>query len=102
MATIDVKKDEEGLLTAAEELGLELRFYGSDRLETVSPPNPNPVVKQAVGTEGVAESAALLASDRGGLLREKTVLRPREMAMTLALAKRNERAEKGRNHHESN
>lgn len=88
IASIDLKNDETGLLEAADELGIPLRFYDADDLNTVSPPNPNPVVRRAVGVDGVAESAALLSSPDKTLIEEKTILRPGKRGMTLALAHR--------------
>ncbi|MFB6344736.1 MAG: cobalamin biosynthesis protein, partial [bacterium] len=86
IASIDLKSDEEGLLDAAGSMDVDLQFYDVERLRMVTPPNPNPVVKDAVGVPGVAESAALTAVSAETLLCEKTVLHPCEKGMTVALA----------------
>jgi cobalt-precorrin 5A hydrolase len=86
LVTIDLKRDEEGLLEAADRLGVDLEFFSAEQLSTITPPNPNPTVKDAVGVVGVAETAALLASGADELLREKSVFRPESRAMTVALA----------------
>jgi cobalt-precorrin 5A hydrolase/precorrin-3B C17-methyltransferase len=69
LASIEAKSEEWGLLAAAEELGVPLRFYNAEALSAVEVPNPSPVVESAVGTPSVAE-ASVLASG-AGLLVEK-------------------------------
>ena len=59
LVSIDVKSDEAGLLEAAKELGLPLRFYAAEELSAMEVPNPSRVVEGAVGTPSVAEAAAL-------------------------------------------
>lgn len=62
-ATIDIKKGEKGLEALAEELGVGIEYYGSERLNRVkSPSPPSRFVEEITGTGGVAEPAALLAS----------------------------------------
>ena len=59
LASIEAKSDEAGLLEAAEELGVPLRFYAAEALSAMEPPNPSPVVEDAVGTPSVAEASVL-------------------------------------------
>ena len=59
LASIDVKRDEVGLLKAAEELGVEVHFHPAEALSAVETPNPSEVVREAVGTPSVAEAAVV-------------------------------------------
>jgi cobalt-precorrin 5A hydrolase/precorrin-3B C17-methyltransferase len=81
LASIDAKRDEAGLLEAAESLGVPLRFNPAEALAGVETPNPSSVVREAVGTPSVAE-AAVLASGAD------LVLQKRKSAMaTVALGR---------------
>ena len=64
LASIEAKSNEAGLLEAAEELGVPLRFHAAEELSGIEVPNPSYVVKDAVGTPSVAE-ASVLASGAG-------------------------------------
>ena len=59
--SIDLKKDEEGILQLAARRGLPLYFFSRSQLEEVHVPNPSGIVKKYVGTPAVAEPSALLA-----------------------------------------
>ncbi len=59
VASIDVKRDEAGLLEAADRLGVPLRFHPAKVLSAVETPNPSEVVRGAVGTPSVAEAAVI-------------------------------------------
>jgi cobalt-precorrin 5A hydrolase/precorrin-3B C17-methyltransferase len=59
LASVKVKRDEAGLLAAAERLGISVRFYSSEELAALEVPNPSEVVADAVGTPSVAEAAAM-------------------------------------------
>ncbi len=61
LASIDVKRDEAGLLEAAEKLGVGLEFHTADALSGVDTPNPSEVVRAAVGTPSVAEAAVMVS-----------------------------------------
>ncbi|CAA9460603.1 MAG: Cobalt-precorrin 5A hydrolase / Cobalt-precorrin-3 C(17)-methyltransferase [uncultured Rubrobacteraceae bacterium] len=61
LASIDAKRDEAGLLEAAERLGVPLRFYPAGALSAVEAPNPSSVVREAVGTPSVAEAAVMVS-----------------------------------------
>jgi cobalt-precorrin 5A hydrolase/precorrin-3B C17-methyltransferase len=70
LASVEAKSDEAGLLEAAEELGVPLRFYAAEELSAMEVPNPSPVVEDAVGTPSVAE-ASVLASGAEILVEKK-------------------------------
>lgn len=84
--SIDVKAQEEGLLQAAEKLGLPLHFHTAAALNNVPGKfNGSAFVKQTVGTDNVCERAAMLASHGGRLLVGKTA----QDGVTLAIAREN-------------
>jgi cobalt-precorrin 5A hydrolase/precorrin-3B C17-methyltransferase len=59
LASIDVKRNEAGLLQAAEKLDVPIHFHPAEVLRTVEAPNPSELVREAVGTPSVAEAAAV-------------------------------------------
>jgi cobalt-precorrin 5A hydrolase / precorrin-3B C17-methyltransferase len=59
LASIEARSDEAGLLEAAEELGVPLRFYAAEELSAREVPNPSTVVAGAVETPSVAEASVL-------------------------------------------
>ena len=61
LASIDAKRDEWGLLEAAEELGLPVWFRTAEELAAVETPNPSSVVRDAVGTPSVAEASVIVS-----------------------------------------
>ncbi|WP_322779506.1 precorrin-3B C(17)-methyltransferase [Frankia sp. Cas4] len=63
LATVDVKRDEAGIVAAARTRGWPLVFHPAALLATVDVPNPSEVVRAAVGTPSVAEAASLLGAD---------------------------------------
>lgn len=84
VASVDAKQDEAGLLETAADLGIELVFYAKARLEEVEAPNPSDMVKERMGIPSVSEAAALLLSEGGQLVVEKT----KTKSVTLAVARR--------------
>jgi cobalt-precorrin 5A hydrolase / cobalt-factor III methyltransferase / precorrin-3B C17-methyltransferase len=81
LASIEAKRDEAGLLEAAESLGVPARFYSAEGLAAVEAPNPSSVVREAVGTPSVAEAAVLVSG-------ADLVLQKRKSAMaTVALGR---------------
>lgn len=69
LASVDLKGDEAGLLACALEMGLSMDFFSPQELNSVpNLPNPSEIVRGWVGTGGVCEPAALLASGAQGLL----------------------------------
>ena len=71
IATIDLKKDEEGLLALCAKYGWELVTYTPAELNTVKLPNPSETVFKYTGAYGVSEPAALLSSGADHWLLEK-------------------------------
>lgn len=72
IASIEAKRDEEGLIAFAESHGLPLKFFTAEELNKVNMPSPvSPYAQKAVGAKGVCEPAALLASGMGEMLIRK-------------------------------
>ena len=72
LATIDVKRDEDGILKFAEKYGLTIDFFNKEELEEtklVTPPSLH--VIDAVGVGGVCEPAAMLSAKVSTLLVNK-------------------------------
>lgn len=83
IATAAAKRDEAGLLAYAEKYALPITFYESDELNEVTIPSPpSPHALEAIGAAGVAEPAALLASQGGHLILKKV----KSGNVTLAIA----------------
>ncbi|MCK0096165.1 precorrin-3B C(17)-methyltransferase [Yoonia sp. F2084L] len=66
--TISLKADEPAIIALAADLGVPLRLFEADALETQTPwlQNPSDVVFAEVGTHGVAEAAALVQAGEAG------------------------------------
>jgi len=86
LASIDVKRDEAGLLAYVTTLSKPIRFFGAAELNRVPVRNPSPAALAAVGAHGVAEPAALLAGGTRTLLVQKVV----HGRVTVAVALREE------------
>lgn len=72
IASAAAKRSEAGLLEFARQYSLPLQFFESDELNTVSAPSPpSGHALAAIGANGVAEPAALLASNGGTILLKK-------------------------------
>lgn len=83
IASVAAKSDETGLLDYAARLGVPLHFYSSEELNRVPFPSPPSAhALSAVGTPGVAEPAAILASGGNRLLLKKV----KSENVTLAVA----------------
>jgi cobalt-precorrin 5A hydrolase len=63
-ATIDLKKDEEGILETARFFNRPLVTFTREELSETEAPNPSEVVRSHVGTPGVSEPAAILSIRR--------------------------------------
>ncbi|MBA3703833.1 MAG: precorrin-3B C(17)-methyltransferase, partial [Rubrobacteraceae bacterium] len=59
LTSIDVKRDEAGLLEAAQKLDVPILFNPAEALRAVETPNPSEVVREAVGTPSVSEAAVI-------------------------------------------
>lgn len=81
IASIDVKKNEEGLLFFADELNIPAVFFSADELNSVKGDfEDSEFVKKTVGTGNVCERSAALAGGR--IIIKKTV----ENSVTIAVA----------------
>ncbi len=81
-ASIDLKKDEEGLLEFCREEGLKIRFFSADELKKVPGEfSSSDFVKETTGVDCVCERSAALAS--GGIVYAKKFA---EDGVTFALA----------------
>ena len=86
LASADLKADEAGLLQAARELNLPLRFICSDEiLSTVKQFRHSQFVADKVKLPAVAEPSALLAGRRTKLILPKTIIN----GITVAIAREN-------------
>jgi cobalt-precorrin 5A hydrolase / precorrin-3B C17-methyltransferase len=73
LASIDVKRDEAGLLQAAEKLEVPIHFHPAEALSVVEAPNPSELVRDAVGTPSVAEAAVVSSGAELVLEKQKSV-----------------------------
>jgi cobalamin biosynthesis protein CbiG len=83
LAGEDAKRNEKGLLEAAAELNLPLRFFSAKELDAVSVGISPPKTREAFGAEGVCEPAALLAAGENATLRMPKAAR-RGIAIAIA------------------
>jgi len=84
LASADLKAQEPGLLEAAKNMGLPLRFITSRRIRACPRAfSPSAAAVRQVDLPGVAEPAALMAGSRTELLLPRTVLH----GCTIAVAK---------------
>lgn len=83
IASVDLKKDEQGLLAFAEKYGFAAHFYTAAELNSVDGDfTASSFVKSVVGVSNVCERSAVLDSGGGRLLMRKTSLN----GVTLAVA----------------
>ncbi len=88
IASIDVKKNEEGLLSFADAIGAEKVFFTAEELNSVTGDfSESEFVRNTVGTGCVCERAAVLAG--GTLILKKTI----ENSVTVAMAAEDWRVE---------
>lgn len=72
IGTVAAKSGEAGLVAAADRLGVPLLCYASEELNAMTVPSPPSAhAMAAVGAQGVAEPAAILASGGGELILKK-------------------------------
>ncbi|MEA2082899.1 MAG: cobalamin biosynthesis protein [Thermodesulfobacteriota bacterium] len=83
LASIDLKRDESGLLEFARENSWDVVFYTKEELNSVAGITPSAAAYKATGAKGVAEPAALLSAASDTLVLEKRKWRN----VTLALAR---------------
>ena len=70
IVSVDLKKDEPGLLEFVATKSLPIRFFSAAELDKVEVPSPSAKVQSVTGSSSVSEAAALLAG-RGELLVKK-------------------------------
>jgi len=86
-ATVDIKKDEKGILELAKEKNLPIKFFSNEDLSTIIVPNPSSVVEKEIGTPSVAEASCLIAAGKESkLLEEKRTFKNQSGAVTIAVA----------------
>ncbi len=83
IASIEAKRDEEGLLRAARRLGLDLVLFNAADLAGIDVPNPSRSVGRYMGVTSVCEAAALLGAGRGRLIVPKTKTENATLAVAL-------------------
>ncbi len=90
LASIELKNDEQALISLSEEEEWPIRFFSALELSKVLVPNPSEVVKEVVRTPSVAEASALLSAGKGSrLLKKKQVFKDLggfRGAVTIAIA----------------
>ena len=85
LASIEIKKDEAGLLQLAETLGVPLQFFNRKELSTAKGvATPSAMVKKHVGVTSVCEAAAILATNGGSLI----VTKQKSPNVTVAVARK--------------
>lgn len=86
IASIDLKRDEPGIIEVCQRRNLIFKTFTADRLNQVDVPTPSQIVKQEVGTPSVAEAAAVLAGQN--LLVSKQIFKSDNQsgAVTVAIA----------------
>ena len=84
LASADIKSDEEGLIQAAQSLGVPLRFIASESIRAAAGQvQQHAFVEEKVGLPAVAEPAALLGGRRTKLIWPRTICN----GVTVALAR---------------
>ena len=87
IATVDIKKDEKGILELAEEKNLPIKFFSKEDLSKIIVPNPSNVVQNEIGTPSVAEASCLMAAGKESKLsEEKKIFKNQSGAVTIAVA----------------
>jgi precorrin-3B C17-methyltransferase len=84
IATIDIKRNEPGLLKFARKYRLPVEYFDKEALSKAKFSHPSPLVLRHVGTPAVCESAALLSSGSHSLIVPKVSFK---RAVTIAVAR---------------
>lgn len=84
LASIDKKKDEQGLLTFADEHQWQIDFFSKEEINTVADIETSQAALKAVGAIGVAEPSALLSAGTDLLLSRRRKWRNITMAVAEA------------------
>ncbi|MBZ4653270.1 MAG: cbiG [Peptococcaceae bacterium] len=86
LASLDIKKDEPGLLEAAKRIGCPVHFVNREDVINITRERNlkvSPFVQKKIGVPGVAEQAALLTTEEGEILCPKTI----KKSVTIAVAR---------------
>jgi len=83
LVSIKKPKDVEGLIDAANEIGVAVQYFERDDLAQINIPNPSKMVESYEGTPSVSEAAAIKSSG-GTLIVEKQKFPP---DLTIAIAR---------------
>jgi len=84
LGTIDLKADEAGITTLAEQLKLPVKYYTKNDLTKVDNiKSPSLMVEKHVGVKSVCEAAAILAANKGKLI----VPKQKTKNVTVAIAR---------------
>ena len=91
IASVDLKKDEVGIVKYCQLKQLPLFTYPVKTLNKVNVPNPSAIVKQELGTASVAEASAIYSSNyffdnKTVLLVSKEIIKFNNHAVTIAIA----------------
>ncbi len=71
LATVDIKRQEKGLLDLAEHLSVPIEFFKREMLSEVNVKTPSETVYKHIGVKSVCEAAAILSAKTQTLLVEK-------------------------------
>ncbi|AQV01970.1 MULTISPECIES: cobalt-precorrin 5A hydrolase [Desulfococcus] len=74
LASVDIKRDETGLIALGESLGIPLVFFDREalgRVRTIA--TPSAMVEKHIGVKSVCEAAAILAARNGALIVPKQI-----------------------------
>jgi len=83
IASIDLKKNETGLLSLAEKMRLPLDFHTREALNSVTAiETPSPMVEKHVGVKSVSEASAILSAGHGRLI----ITKKKNKDVTIAVA----------------
>ena len=94
IASIDVKRDEAGLVEYALRIGVPLRFYTADELNAVEGSfQESEFVKKTVGVGNVCERAAVLGSTNETAAGRLVIGKTAKYGVTVAAAARDWRIE---------
>jgi len=102
-ATIDIKKNEKGILELARENNLPIKYFNKKELSKIVVPNPSNVVQKEIGTPSVAEASCLLAAgEESKLLIEKIIFKDKDFPRSKSGAVTFAAAESENQHNPSN
>jgi cobalt-precorrin 5A hydrolase len=88
LATVDVKKDEEGILDAASKSGLPLEIVSLKEIPNFNDPDctPSQLVKREFGVQGICEPVSLIkAGDKSRLISKKTAYNGVTVAIAVSI-----------------